>query len=237
MSWKPTRALPAPSLWSPKSQRPHGPDRHPAHVRRQAAATSTSNASPSPMSASRKSSFPSPCSPRSIPCSARKCAPPVKCSAWPNLRSGLLRSPGGRLSPFPLHGTVFISVADKDKAALLEAAGNFHKLGSASKPPPAPTPSSPQRRHLRTSYKIHEHQRPNIVDEIKSKEINLIINTPIGKTSQFDDAYIRKAAIKYKIPYSPPPPPPAPPSSASPNAPGAGRAAVKSLQSYHQDIC
>ncbi len=85
------------------------------------------------------------------------------------------------------------------------------------------------------SYKIHEHQRPNIADEIKSKEIHLIINTPIGKTSQFDDAYIRKAAIKYKVPYLT--------TAAAARAAvvgiaecRAGRAGVKSLQSYHQDI-
>ena len=51
------------------------------------------------------------------------------------------------------------------------------------------------------SYKVHELQRPNIVDEIKSGEIQLVINTPIGRMSAYDDAYIRKAAIKYKVPY------------------------------------
>ena len=47
---------------------------------------------------------------------------------------------------------------------------------------------------------MHEG-RPNIVDAIKNNQIQLIINTPIGKRSQFDDSYIRKAAIQYKIPY------------------------------------
>ncbi|MFH1760188.1 MAG: hypothetical protein ABIA63_03725, partial [bacterium] len=36
---------------------------------------------------------------------------------------------------------------------------------------------------------------------IKNGEIQLVINTPIGKLSQNDDSYIRKAAIKYKVPY------------------------------------
>jgi hypothetical protein len=39
------------------------------------------------------------------------------------------------------------------------------------------------------------------VDAIKSQEINLIVNTPSGKLSKYDDSYIRKAAINYKIPY------------------------------------
>ena len=43
--------------------------------------------------------------------------------------------------------------------------------------------------------------RPNIVDAITNGEINLVINTPSGKRSQHDDSYIRKAAIKYKVPY------------------------------------
>ncbi len=47
---------------------------------------------------------------------------------------------------------------------------------------------------------MHEG-RPNIVDAIKNKEIQLVINTPSGKLSKHDDSYIRKSAIKYKIPY------------------------------------
>lgn len=43
--------------------------------------------------------------------------------------------------------------------------------------------------------------RPGIIDEIMNRKIQLIINTPIGKLSKHDDSYIRKAAIKYKIPY------------------------------------
>jgi carbamoyl-phosphate synthase large subunit len=85
------------------------------------------------------------------------------------------------------------------------------------------------------SYKIHELQRPNIVDEIKSKEIHLIINTPVGKLGKSDDGYIRKSAIKYKIPYL------TTPAAARASVIGiaayrAGRSAVKSLQAYHADI-
>lgn len=48
--------------------------------------------------------------------------------------------------------------------------------------------------------KLHEG-RPNIADAIKNKEINLIINTPIGRMSAYDDSYIRMLAIQYKVPY------------------------------------
>jgi carbamoyl-phosphate synthase large subunit len=47
---------------------------------------------------------------------------------------------------------------------------------------------------------MHEG-RPNIVDAIKNKEIQLVVNTPSGKLSKYDDSYIRKAAIKHKVPY------------------------------------
>jgi carbamoyl-phosphate synthase large subunit len=47
---------------------------------------------------------------------------------------------------------------------------------------------------------MHEG-RPNIIDGIMNKEIGLIINTPSGRLSKYDDSYIRKAAIKYKVPY------------------------------------
>ncbi len=47
---------------------------------------------------------------------------------------------------------------------------------------------------------MHEG-RPNIVDAIKNGEIQLVINTPSGKLSSYDDSYIRKAAIRYRVPY------------------------------------
>ncbi|MDR2577346.1 MAG: carbamoyl-phosphate synthase large subunit [Chitinispirillales bacterium] len=50
-------------------------------------------------------------------------------------------------------------------------------------------------------YKLHEKSHPNILDLIANKEIQLIINTPVGKKSQHDDSYIRKAAIRDRLPY------------------------------------
>ncbi len=48
--------------------------------------------------------------------------------------------------------------------------------------------------------KIHEG-RPNIVNSITNGEIHLVVNTPSGNLSAVDDSYIRKTAIKYKLPY------------------------------------
>jgi len=138
--------------------------------------------------------------------------------------------------PLPQSGTVFISVTDKDKTSIMEVARKFQELGFRLKA------TNGTCRYLQThgvacerSFKLHEHQRPHIVDEIKSGEIQLVINTPIGKAGKFDDAYIRQAAIKYKIPYL------TTVAAARAAVLGiaeyrSGRAAVKSLQSYHRDI-
>ncbi|MGN0585841.1 MAG: hypothetical protein ACI4JF_01030, partial [Oscillospiraceae bacterium] len=84
-------------------------------------------------------------------------------------------------------------------------------------------------------FKIYEG-RPNIADEIANGEIQLIINTPAGKTSAYDDSYIRKAAIKHRVPYIT--------TMAAAKASTEGIKAikhnthlgVKSLQAYHADI-
>jgi carbamoyl-phosphate synthase large subunit len=88
--------------------------------------------------------------------------------------------------------------------------------------------------HADPILKMHEG-RPNIVDSIKNGEIQLVINTPSGKLSQYDDSYIRKAAIKYKIPYI------TTLVAALAAAKGIasvlkGRGKVKSLQEYHSEI-
>jgi carbamoyl-phosphate synthase large subunit len=81
---------------------------------------------------------------------------------------------------------------------------------------------------------MHEG-RPNIVDAIKNNKIQLIVNTPVGKVSKYDDSYIRKTAIKYKIPYI------TTASAAAASVKGIaakrhGKGDVKSLQEYHAGI-
>jgi len=140
------------------------------------------------------------------------------------------------LSPLPSEGTVFISVTDNDKLSMIEAARKFQELGFRIKATSG-TCTFLQQNGVKAelSYKVHEPQRPNIVDEIKSGEIQLVINTPIGRLGTFDDAYIRKAAIKYRIPYL------TTTAAARASVVGiaehrSGGAEVRSLQSYHQDI-
>ena len=81
---------------------------------------------------------------------------------------------------------------------------------------------------------MHEG-RPNVVDAIKNSEIQLIINTPSGKLSKYDDSYVRKAAIKYKVPYI------TTTAAAAAAVKGiaahrAGPATIRSLQTYHKAI-
>jgi carbamoyl-phosphate synthase large subunit len=83
--------------------------------------------------------------------------------------------------------------------------------------------------------KLHEG-RPNIVDAIVNGEIQLIVNTPVGKRGKHDDSYIRKSAIKHRIPYI------TTIAAATATVKGiaaareGGDAEAKSLQSYHADI-
>jgi carbamoyl-phosphate synthase large subunit len=137
--------------------------------------------------------------------------------------------------PLPSKGTVLITVAEADKAALVDTAKAFSKLGFHI------VATKGTYKHLTEKgikaeqiLKVHEG-RPNIVDLIKNSAIQLIVNTPIGRRSQNDDSYIRKAAIGYKIPYI------TTATAAAATVKGiAARASkenvVKSLQSYHADL-
>ena len=137
--------------------------------------------------------------------------------------------------PLPPEGTVLITVADTDKDDIVEIAKGFTELGFKIKATDGTC------RFLATNgvktesiLKMHEG-RPNIADAIKNGEIQLIINTPAGKLSKHDDSYIRKAAIKYNLPYI------TTTAAAAAAVKGiaarrAGQAAVWSLQSYHSAI-
>ena len=104
-------------------------------------------------------------------------------------------------STLPLEGTVLISVNRKDKAEVVEVArsfsedgfniiatGNTYELISGAGIP------------AKKVKKLYEG-RPNILDMITNGDIDLIINSPVGKDSVNDDSYLRKAAIKAKVPY------------------------------------
>jgi carbamoyl-phosphate synthase large subunit len=141
--------------------------------------------------------------------------------------------------PLPTSGTVLLSIADQDKAAILEAAKEFEAMGFNIK-----ATGGTYRFLTGRSFKcelikkLHEG-RPNIIDGIMNNEIQLVINTPIGKHSQNDDSYIRKAAIKHKVPYI------TTVAAAIATAKGiaafrkesaSGKDSVKPLQDYHAEI-
>ncbi|MBT8406349.1 MAG: carbamoyl phosphate synthase large subunit, partial [Deltaproteobacteria bacterium] len=101
----------------------------------------------------------------------------------------------------PSEGTVLITVSERDRPAVLEVARQFDNLGFKIRATVG-TQAFLAKHDIESEpiLKMHEG-RPNIVDGIKNNEIHLVVNTPSGKLSKYDDSYIRKAAIKYKIPY------------------------------------
>jgi len=98
-------------------------------------------------------------------------------------------------------GNIVVTVNDDDKATVTPILRRFHDLGfriMATKG----TQEYLKRLGLPAErvYKVNEG-RPNIVDHIVSGETCLLINTPLGKKSQYDDYAMRRAAIMYRIPY------------------------------------
>ncbi|MES0349755.1 MAG: carbamoyl-phosphate synthase large subunit [Desulfobacteria bacterium] len=135
----------------------------------------------------------------------------------------------------PSEGTVLITVSQKDRQAILEAARQFDELGFKIRATEGTHSFLAEHGIESETIRKIQEGRPNIVDGIKNKEIQLIVNTPSGKLSKNDDSYIRKAAIKYKVPYI------TTPAAAVAAAKGIaafrrGHGQVKSLQSYHADI-
>ncbi len=102
----------------------------------------------------------------------------------------------------PLSGKVFISVKDKDKAAVSSMAGKLLSLGfSLMATKGTAFYLKQQGMNVETVNKVGEG-RPNIVDVIKSKEIDLIINTVTGAKAQKDSFSLREAALQYNVPYT-----------------------------------
>jgi len=135
----------------------------------------------------------------------------------------------------PSEGTILITVSPKDRPAVYEVAEQFAKLGFKIKATQG-THEFLASRGIESDLILKMHEgRPNIVDGIMNREIQLVINTPSGKLSQYDDSYIRKAAIKYKVPYI------TTLAAAAAAAKGIAayrydKPAVKALQRYHADI-
>jgi carbamoyl-phosphate synthase large subunit len=139
-------------------------------------------------------------------------------------------------STLPTEGAVLLTICarDRDRRAVA-AAKRFAELGFRL------LATEGTRRYLAERgveaaaiLKLHQG-RPNILDAMKNGEIQLIVNTPAGKSGATDDSYIRKSAIRFRIPYIT--------TVAAALAAGEGIAArrkgewtVKPLQEYHAGI-
>ncbi len=139
-------------------------------------------------------------------------------------------------SKLPTEGTVLISVNRKDKEEVIEVAQSLHEdgfkilatEGTCNILNEAGIPAEKVK-------KIYEG-RPNVNDIITNGEVQLVINSPIGKDGVSDDSYLRKAAIKAKVPYMT--------TVAAAKATAEGihylknnkGSEIKSLQEYHREI-
>jgi len=135
----------------------------------------------------------------------------------------------------PIEGTVLISLFSKEMPPSLEVAKRLSELGFNIKATRG-THRFLAKHGISSALILKMHEgRPNIADGIKNREIQLVINTPSGKLSKYDDSYIRKTAIKHKVTYI------TTLAAALAAAKGiaayrSGRLEVKSLQNYHADI-
>ncbi|MEA2204982.1 MAG: carbamoyl-phosphate synthase large subunit [Blastocatellia bacterium] len=100
----------------------------------------------------------------------------------------------------PRAGTAFISVSDMDKGQAVVLARRLTRLGFDLM---ATLGTAERLREVGLEvanvFKVNEG-RPNIVDHIKKGDVALVINTPLGRASHFDEQAIRRAALQYNVP-------------------------------------
>ncbi len=137
--------------------------------------------------------------------------------------------------PLPLEGSVLFTIADRDKSAALEAVRLFKELGFKIMTTEGTHYYLEERGIENTPLRKLGYGRPDLVDAIKNETINLLVNTPSGRKSAQDSSNIRRAAIKYKVPYIT--------TTAAAVAAAKGIAArregvpqVRSLQEYHAEM-
>ncbi len=135
----------------------------------------------------------------------------------------------------PKEGAVLVTVANRDKQAVLDAIRKMAQAGLTILATEGTAEFlSGKGVVVKPIKKVYEG-RPNILDALANHEVQLVINTPAGKESVYDDSYIRMAAIKHRVPYIT--------TAAAAVAAAEGiRAArerpgvARSLQDYHRDI-
>ena len=142
----------------------------------------------------------------------------------------------GIQSKLPLSGKVLISVSDKDKAEVVDVARSLADNGFEILASKNTCKLLVENGLKAEEVKKLKEGRPNMMDIILNGEVDLIVNTPIGSERKEDDSYLRKAAIKKKIPYM------TTMAAAKATASGIetikknGNSEVKSLQELHSQI-
>jgi len=138
-------------------------------------------------------------------------------------------------SVLPLEGTVLFTIADRDKKAAIEPARLFRELGFRLMATDGTHAFLKEQGIETIPARKLGYGRPNLVDAIKNGEVQLLVNTPSGRRSTEDSSQVRRAAVKYKVPYIT--------TTAAAIAAAKGIAArrsgapkVKSLQAYHEEI-
>jgi carbamoyl-phosphate synthase large subunit len=111
-----------------------------------------------------------------------------------------LKAQQGAGTRLPREGRVFISLNDQDKRSVVDLARELQEMGFEI------VATRGTQKRLESAglscefvYKVNEG-RPNVADLVKSRQIDLIINTPLGRTSFYDERSIRRAAIQYSVP-------------------------------------
>ncbi len=116
--------------------------------------------------------------------------------------TAFLKAQMGANSMLPAEGRVFISVADCDKGAIVEVATRLRTAGFAIVATQGTRDFlAKQGIEAEVIRKVHEG-RPHVEDAIRSREITLVINTPLDEPSQYDDFVVRRAAVMNNIPYT-----------------------------------
>jgi carbamoyl-phosphate synthase large subunit len=135
----------------------------------------------------------------------------------------------------PIEGSVLFTIADRDKNAAIEPARRFRDLGFRIMATEGTHRFLKEKGIDAVSVSKIGVVRPNLVDAIKSGQVQLLVNTPSGRKGSADSSDIRRVAIKHKIPYIT--------TTAAAIAAAKGIAArregapqVRSLQQYHADI-
>ncbi len=135
----------------------------------------------------------------------------------------------------PLEGTVLFTIADRDKNAAIEPARRFRDLGFRIMATEGTHRFLKEKGIDAVSVSKLGVVRPNLVDAVKSGQVQLLVNTPSGRKGSADSSDIRRAAVKHKVPYIT--------TTAAAIAAAKGIAArreeapkVRSLQHYHAEI-